>query len=115
MPHPIDVLVGTQVRLARASKGISQQQLGNSLDISFQQVQKYEQGTNRISASRLWEIGQALGVDIPHFFDGAAADARQNSESLPEQTIKLAGQINQIANVAVRNQIVSLIKACRTN
>ncbi len=112
MPHPIDVLVGTNIRLTRTARGLSQQQLSKSLDISFQQIQKYEQGTNRISASRLWEIADALGVDIPYFFDGANIENREQSPELPDHTIKLAGQINKIQNDAVRSQIVSLIKAC---
>ncbi|MEM6617921.1 MAG: helix-turn-helix domain-containing protein [Pseudomonadota bacterium] len=113
MPHPIDVYVGTKIRLTRASRGISQQQLSDMLSISFQQLQKYERGINRISASRLWEISQALDVKISFFFEGAEAqDNKEEMEEISTRTIELATQINQISNEAVKNQIVGLIKAC---
>lgn len=113
MPHPIDVYVGTKIRLTRAARGISQQQLSDMLSISFQQLQKYERGINRISASRLWEISQALGVKISYFFEGADAEATEEMEEISTRTIELATQINQISNEAVKSQIVGLIKACR--
>lgn len=113
MPHPIDVFVGNKIRLTRAARGISQQQLADKLGISFQQLQKYERGINRISASRLWEVSQALGVPISYFFDGADSGNLEEFEELSTRTIELAAQINQIPNEAVKNQIVGLIRACR--
>ena len=62
--NPIDVHVGRRVRLRRTLLGMSQEQLGDALNITFQQVQKYERGSNRISASRLWDIGQILDVPV---------------------------------------------------
>lgn len=112
MPHPIDVYVGTKIRLTRAARGISQQQLSDMLSISFQQLQKYERGINRISASRLWEISQALGVNIAYFFEGAEAETSEEVEEISTRTIELATQINQISNEAVKSQIVGLIRAC---
>jgi transcriptional regulator with XRE-family HTH domain len=112
MPHPVDIHVGTKIRLTRASRGISQQQLSEILQISFQQLQKYERGINRISASRLWEVSQALGVKVSYFFDGADGHDEQENEEISTRTIELATQINQISNEAVKNQIVGLIKAC---
>lgn len=112
MPHPIDVYVGTKIRLTRAARGVSQQQLSDMLSISFQQLQKYERGINRISASRLWEISQALGVNIAYFFEGAEGDKAEEMEEISTRTIELASQINQISNEAVKNQIVGLIRAC---
>ena len=70
-PHPVDIHVGQRVRLARLSAGLSQSQLAGAVGITFQQVQKYEKGTNRISASRLYQFANILGVDIPYFFQGA--------------------------------------------
>src|SRR3546814_10152347 len=67
--NPIDVHVGRRVRLRRTLLGMSQEQLGDALNITFQQVQKYERGSNRISASRLWDIGQILDVPVSFFFD----------------------------------------------
>ena len=70
MKHPVDVHVGKRVRHRRWMVGMTQQQLGNIVGIKFQQIQKYETGMNRISASRLWDIAQALDVSISFFFEG---------------------------------------------
>ena len=67
--NAIDMHVGKRVRLRRTLLGMSQEQLGTELNSAFQQVQKYERGANRISASRLWDIGQILDVPISYFFD----------------------------------------------
>lgn len=78
MKHPVDIHVGKRVRHRRWMVGMTQQQLGERVGIKFQQIQKYETGMNRISASRLWDIAEVLGVPISFFFEGlegAAADA----------------------------------------
>jgi transcriptional regulator with XRE-family HTH domain len=67
--HPIDRYVGHRVRLRRTSLGVSQDQLARALGLTFQQIQKYENGTNRIGASRLFEISRSLEVQISYFFD----------------------------------------------
>jgi transcriptional regulator with XRE-family HTH domain len=82
MKHPVDVHVGKRVRHRRWMVGMTQQQLGDIVGIKFQQIQKYETGMNRISASRLWDIAQALGVSISFFFEGfegeeIAAESRE--------------------------------------
>jgi transcriptional regulator with XRE-family HTH domain len=69
--HPVDCHVGQRVKLARLAKGMSQTSLGNAVGITFQQIQKYEKGTNRISASRLSQFAALLAVDIPFFFQGS--------------------------------------------
>jgi transcriptional regulator with XRE-family HTH domain len=69
--HPIDRHVGFRLRLARASRKLSQTDLAKASGITFQQVQKYEKGTNRVSASRLFEFATLLGVQISYFFEGA--------------------------------------------
>ena len=74
-PHPVDVYVGSRVRLRRMVIGMSQEKLGEKLGLTFQQVQKYEKGTNRIGASRLWQISSILGVSIEFFFDDAPIDS----------------------------------------
>ena len=74
MKHPVDVHVGKRVRHRRWMVGMTQQQLGDIVGIKFQQIQKYETGMNRISASRLWDIAQALGVSISFFFEGFDED-----------------------------------------
>jgi len=70
MKHPIDVHVGKRVRHRRWMLGMTQQQLGDRVGIKFQQIQKYETGMNRISASRLWDIAQAMDASISFFFEG---------------------------------------------
>jgi transcriptional regulator with XRE-family HTH domain len=69
--NPIDVHVGTRVRLRRMLLGMSQEKLGERLGLTFQQVQKYEKGVNRIGASRLYELGKVLGVSVSYFYDEA--------------------------------------------
>ena len=70
MKHPVDVHVGKRVRHRRWMVGMTQQQLAGEVGIKFQQIQKYETGMNRISASRLWDIAEALDVPISFFFEG---------------------------------------------
>ncbi len=77
MPHLVDIHVGKRIRHRRWLAGMTQQQLAESVGIKFQQIQKYETGANRVSASRLWDIAAAMGVDVAFFFEGieAAQDA----------------------------------------
>ena len=70
MKHPVDVHVGQRVRQRRWMIGMTQQQLANKVGIKFQQIQKYETGSNRVSASRLWDIAAALSVPVGFFFEG---------------------------------------------
>jgi len=70
-PNPIDIHVGSRVRLRRMLLGISQEKLGETLGLTFQQVQKYEKGVNRIGASRLFDLSQVLGVPIQFFYEDA--------------------------------------------
>ncbi len=70
-PNPIDIHVGNRVKLRRMMLGVSQERLGEQLGLTFQQVQKYEKGLNRISASRLLEIGRLLDAPVSYFFEGA--------------------------------------------
>jgi len=79
MAHPVDIHVGKRVRHRRWLVGMTQQQLAEKVGIKFQQIQKYETGANRVSASRLWDISEALDVPVSFFFEGIdesqAADA----------------------------------------
>src|SRR3979411_826877 len=70
-PNPIDKHVGSRLRMRRMMLGMSQEKLGDALGLTFQQVQKYEKGVNRVSASRLQHISQILQVPVPFFFEGA--------------------------------------------
>jgi transcriptional regulator with XRE-family HTH domain len=75
-PNPVDVHVGDRIRRRRRALGISQDKLAESLGLTFQQVQKYERGANRVSASKLYQIARALQASIPYFFDGLPDPAR---------------------------------------
>ena len=82
MPHKVDVHVGQKIRQRRWLTGMTQQRLAELVGIKFQQIQKYETGANRVSASRLWDIADALEVDVSFFFDGirAAEEAAKTPE-----------------------------------
>ena len=80
MKHPVDAHVGKRIRHRRWMVGMTQQQLADKVGIKFQQIQKYETGMNRVSASRLWDIADALGVSISFFFEGLD-DARESAPS----------------------------------
>lgn len=79
MPHPVDVHVGRRIRHRRWVVGMTQQNLAERVGIKFQQIQKYETGANRVSASRLWDIADALGVDISFFFEGLGEPEEQRA------------------------------------
>lgn len=96
MKHPVDVHVGKRVRHRRWMVGMTQQQLAEAVGIKFQQIQKYETGMNRVSASRLWDIGEAMDVPVSFFFEGyeegevenvTASDAptKQNGDLLADK------------------------------
>ena len=83
MPHPVDVHVGKRIRHRRWLVGMTQQQLAERVGIKFQQIQKYETGANRVSASRLWDIADALDVEVSFFFEGLEAES-SGREDTPE-------------------------------
>lgn len=83
MKHPVDVHVGKRVRHRRWMVGMTQQQLAEKVGIKFQQIQKYETGMNRVSASRLWDISEALDVPVGFFFEGLGDTSSTTTESLP--------------------------------
>lgn len=84
MTHPIDLHVGRRLRQRRRLLGLTQQKLAEAVSIRFQQIQKYESGANRISASRLWSLARALDVPVAYFFDGV------------EESGAVAGEINGV-------------------
>lgn len=85
MKHPVDVHVGKRIRHRRWMVGMTQQQLGEVVGIKFQQIQKYETGMNRVSASRLWDIATALDVAISFFFEGLEDEAVSVEEMMEPQ------------------------------
>lgn len=76
MPHPIDIHVGQRLRLRRTMVGMSQKELGASVDLTFQQIQKYERGANRIGSSRLHDFARILSVPVSYFFEGMEGKAQ---------------------------------------
>lgn len=114
MPHPTDVHVGQRVRQARLARKMSQTALGRALGVSFQQVQKYESGVNRIGSSRLWDISSLLETPVSFFFDGLKAKGRKSPEepALNRQSLELARTIEQLPDGDVKKRFVRLIEAC---
>ncbi|WP_327210350.1 helix-turn-helix transcriptional regulator [Rhizobium leguminosarum] len=113
--HPIDVKVGTKVRHFRTLRGMSQEKLGEVVGVTFQQVQKYEKGSNRISASRLVQISHALKIDVRLFFDGIDPPVEADADAPMEQISRLAHQagalMDKLPNQKVKASVVALLKA----
>ncbi|PWR20612.1 helix-turn-helix domain-containing protein [Zavarzinia compransoris] len=113
--NPVDVHVGARVKLRRQLLGFSQTELGNALDLTFQQVQKYEKGTNRISASKLHKMAEVLDVPISFFFDGVEG-AKPDSDSgdldmmSRSETISLVRAYYAIEDDAVRRKVIELLR-----
>ena len=124
-PNPIDVHVGSRIRLRRTMLGMSQERLGESLGITFQQVQKYEKGTNRVGASRLQNIASILNVPVSFFFEDApgespAASGAGFEESATTYVVNFLSsseglQLNRafvkISDPKVRRRIIELVKS----
>ena len=85
MKHPVDVHVGKRIRHQRWMVGMTQQQLAEKVGIKFQQVQKYETGMNRVSASRLWDIAETLGVSTGFFFEGANGEKAAPTDMMADK------------------------------
>jgi transcriptional regulator with XRE-family HTH domain len=128
-PSPIDIHVGSRVRLRRTLLGFSQDKLGKSLGLTFQQIQKYERGVNRIGSSRLYSLSQILDVPVSFFFDdipdevsdkihkttkGQTASFELEKISSKE-TMKLLSNYYGIDDDSVRKSVFSLIKTLRNN
>jgi transcriptional regulator with XRE-family HTH domain len=123
--NAMDIHVGARVRLRRMLMGMSQEKLGEMLGLTFQQVQKYEKGVNRIGAGRLFELGQVLTVPVQFFYDdapGAAAGGfAENPESyVPDflnskEGIELNKAFQRITDAKVRRSVVDLVRSIADN
>jgi len=121
--NPVDVHVGARVRMRRMMLSMSQEKLGDELDLTFQQVQKYEKGTNRIGASRLQQIANILQVPVEFFFEGAPVIKNGDKISAPlvpdftatflasRDGLTIAKNFPKIPGAAARRQITDLIEA----
>ena len=129
-PNPIDIHVGSRVRLRRNMLGLSQEKLGAAIGLTFQQVQKYERGANRVGASRLHELSRVLDVPVSFFFDDVdpvrapaipndgAAPPAETFDSDPlrrRETIELVDAYYAIDDVDVRRRLIELAKALTPN
>ena len=124
-PNPIDIHVGSRIRLRRTMLGMSQEKLGESLGIAFQQIQKYEKGTNRVGASRLQNISAILNVPVSFFFEDAPGDQAGGTPGMAEASssnyvvdflssaegLQLNRAFVKIADPKVRRRLVDLVKA----
>ncbi len=122
-PNPIDIHVGGRVRLGRMLVGMSQESLGDRMGLTFQQIQKYEKGVNRIGASRLFQLSQVLGVPVQFFFEGAPTDGQSSvAESDPDteafifeflnsrEGLELNRAFVRISDSKVRRTLVELVR-----
>jgi len=128
-PSPIDVHVGSRIRLRRTLLGMSQERLGEALGLTFQQVQKYERGVNRVGASRLFDLARVLDVPISFFFDDLsdanslatsgrrAVGFEQSQDGFTDETLnrretlELVRAYYRISDPAVRKRVFDLIKS----
>ncbi len=124
-PNPIDIHVGSRIRLRRNMLGMSQEKLGENLGITFQQIQKYEKGTNRVGASRLQAISSILGVPVAFFFEdvpgkengGIGGMAEDNTATYivdflnSSEGLQLNRAFVRINDAKVRRKVVDLVKA----
>ena len=123
-PNPVDLHVGARIRLRRRMQGVSQEKLADALGLTFQQVQKYERGANRVSASKLYEIATALQAPVSYFFDGLAdpsTDEGGHTRPSDEQTVhaflmtaeglELAKLFPGLPRVRIRRRFLDLMRA----
>ena len=113
-PHPVDVHVGSRVRLRRILLGKNQTQLGAALGVTFQQLQKNERGMNRIGASRLRQLSQILDVPVSYFFEGLneGAKAWSSDDTSPErETLEFVRAYYRITDPRSRKRLFELVKA----
>jgi transcriptional regulator with XRE-family HTH domain len=122
-PNPIDVYVGSRIRMRRMMIGMSQEKLGDALGLTFQQVQKYEKGTNRVGASRLQQISNALGVSPAFFFEEVSNTSRERRSDAANPApnfvsdflatsdgLALVKAFARITSAKVRRSIVELVE-----
>ena len=111
-PNPIDVHVGSQLKLRRIMLGLSQERLAEELGITFQQVQKYEKGLNRIGASRLWDLAQVLGVSVAYFYENIDENSKNKSPRKISNQLILSDNVKEFdMSILLNKDIRELINA----
>ena len=122
LPSGIDRVVGQRVRWRRRELKLTQERLGELLNLTFQQVQKYEKGVNRISAGRLFEIASVLGVPITYFYEGAegfvehenaqaAEDGKAHAPVMNSETLELIAAFQKIEDNSLRKSLLGTVRA----
>lgn len=106
-PNPIDVHVGSRLRHRRMLLGLSQGQLGEALGLTFQQIRKYESGTNRISASRLWKLSTVLVCSVAYFFD----HIDKPTADMSPRNLQTSGATTTIGASAISRETIELVRA----
>ena len=124
-PDPVDVEVGHRIRIERLSRGLSQTALANQLGVTFQQVQKYEKGVNRVGAGRLTKIAEVLGVSVSTFFSGKevleSEQSRTGDAASPLKLLTVSGAFRllrayaDIEDTNLRRSIVDLVEQISTH
>lgn len=116
-PDPVDMLVGRNIKLHRLAKSMSQEELAHKLGLTFQQLQKYERGINRVGGGRLFRIASILGIEISAFFEGAEGPERAPVEAFSPltliadpQSFRLAQAFSRISDPEMRRTLVSLVE-----
>jgi transcriptional regulator with XRE-family HTH domain len=114
-PDSIDKLVGRNIRIQRLAKGLSQTELANQLGVTFQQVQKYEKGVNRIGCGRLFQVASVLGADVTDFFEGSPKGKPSSSRTVRDliaepQSFHLVQAFSTIGNRRLRSSVVNLVR-----
>jgi transcriptional regulator with XRE-family HTH domain len=121
-PHPVDRHVGLHIRMRRKALGISQERLAEALGLTFQQVQKYERGANRVSASKLYEIARALKTNVAYFYEGLEEEAQEpaargfigaNAQQflLTPEGLELAATFPKLRRASLRRKVLDLVRA----
>ncbi len=120
-PHPIDIHVGARVKLRRMILGMSQETLGKALGLTFQQIQKYEKGVNRIGASRIFELSNLLDVPIQYFYNDygdtiGAAPGSDNGDRFMDlvnspEGVQLCRSFSEITDPQVKKRVLDLVKS----
>jgi len=108
MSHPVDVHVGKKIKQMRALRRLSQTDVAQQLNLSFQQIQKYEIGSNRVAASRLYELSKIFGVPTSYFFEGLPDDEAANENK--DLNYKILDAVSSIQDETVKTRIVSFIE-----
>ncbi|MFC1659260.1 helix-turn-helix domain-containing protein [Pseudomonadota bacterium] len=128
MPNPVDIHVGVRLRMRRTMLGLSQNKMGDLIGVTFQQIQKYEKGVNRIGSSRLYQISKILLIPVSYFFEGYEEEGESNSEITKvskgkeevlfrhedldnKEIAQLVKNFIRISNPSVRKSVITLAKS----